>query len=51
VVYAVLQSIARARAIAYFKQFLKCNSVEEVINLAKKERHFETAVLMFYKWL
>jgi hypothetical protein len=40
-----------SRAISYFKRFLKCNSAEQVINLASKERHFETAVLMFYKWL
>lgn len=40
-----------ARAITYFKDFLKTSSAEDLITFRKRERNFETRIIQYYQWL
>ncbi|MGA2310092.1 MAG: hypothetical protein ABSG57_11175 [Candidatus Bathyarchaeia archaeon] len=39
------------RSIAYFKEFMKTESLEDIIKLRKEERNFETRIIQFFKWV
>ena len=39
------------RTITYFKEFLKTSSAEDLINLRKRERNFETRIIQYFQWL
>lgn len=42
---------AYARTFTLFKDFMKIESTDELINLRRAERNFETRIVQFYQWL
>ena len=50
----ILRESTRAgyrRALRLFKEFMKVDSVEDLVEIRRKERNFETRIIQFFSWM